>query len=173
MTLPKHVYAVKDRHGKTRWRFIKKGQPSRYLDGRPGTDAFLASYERCKDPNYVPDRQRIVRFRHVKLADFVGKSWVYFIGGTSGPVKIGTTVNLPARLKKLQTGSANRLRVLACVPGGLALEAEYHRRFAALQVNGEWFKGAPVRSEIARLRKTMNFQPTARNCFPTLEAIEK
>lgn len=42
--LPKHVYAVPDRHGKTRYRFIRKGWNSRYVQGEPGTADFHRSY---------------------------------------------------------------------------------------------------------------------------------
>ena len=41
--LPDNVRPVKDRHGKTRYRFRKVGHPSRYLKGKPGTREFYAS----------------------------------------------------------------------------------------------------------------------------------
>lgn len=43
-SLPPHVYAVKDRHGKTRYRFVRKGWQSAYLPGAPGTAQFHAAY---------------------------------------------------------------------------------------------------------------------------------
>ena len=42
--LPPHVYAVKDRHGKTRFRFVRRGHQTAYLPGTPGTAAFHAAY---------------------------------------------------------------------------------------------------------------------------------
>lgn len=42
--LPAHVYAVKDRHGRTRYRFVRKGWPSPYLPGQPTTADFHATY---------------------------------------------------------------------------------------------------------------------------------
>lgn len=42
--LPAHVYPVLDRHGKTRHRFIRKGWPSAYVKGEPGTAEFHRSY---------------------------------------------------------------------------------------------------------------------------------
>lgn len=43
--LPPHVYAVKDRHGKVRYRFRRKGWPATpYLPGTPGTAAFHEAY---------------------------------------------------------------------------------------------------------------------------------
>jgi integrase len=42
--LPPHVYAVRDRHGKVRHRFIRKGWKSRYLPGLPGEVEFHRTY---------------------------------------------------------------------------------------------------------------------------------
>lgn len=42
--LPAHVCAVKDRHGKTRYRFRRKGWKSAYLKGDPGTAEFHEAY---------------------------------------------------------------------------------------------------------------------------------
>lgn len=159
ITLPPNVTAVRDRHGRTRYRFRKKGWPSRYVHGEPGSEEFSKSYGDCLDRTYQPKARAPVRFRDLRLQAFVGGNWVYFIGASKGPVKIGTTVNLPARLKKLQTGSAVRLKVLVCIPGDAELEAEYHTMFANLRINGEWFQGAPIRREIDRLRKQMLSNP--------------
>lgn len=43
-SLPPHVYAVRDRHGKVRHRFIRKGWKSRYLPGEPGSAEFHTAY---------------------------------------------------------------------------------------------------------------------------------
>lgn len=42
--LPPHVYAVKDRHGKIRYRFVRKGWKSRYLKAEPGSAEFHLAY---------------------------------------------------------------------------------------------------------------------------------
>ena len=42
--LPPHVYAVKDRHGKVRHRYVRKGHQSRYLPGTPGSAEFHLAY---------------------------------------------------------------------------------------------------------------------------------
>ena len=42
--LPANVRPVKDRHGKTRYRFRRKGWPSAYLTGEPGSADFHRSY---------------------------------------------------------------------------------------------------------------------------------
>jgi len=42
--LPKHVYAIEDRHGKTRYRFRRKGWKAPYLPGEPGSAEFHRAY---------------------------------------------------------------------------------------------------------------------------------
>ena len=80
---------------------------------------------------------------------------VYFIGSPSqpsSPIKIGFTTDLKKRLKSLQTGSPNKLEVLAVVEAGGAQERAYHEQFAAHRLNGEWFDPHPdILAEIARL----------------------
>lgn len=167
MNLPKHVYAVKDRHGKTRYRFRKGGLLSAYLPAPTSSD-FWTAYEECFNPDREPKRKarprRPRKGSHRSLLQYRGRQLVYFIGTKGGLVKIGTTVNLPARLKKLQTGAPSRLILLACVDGGPSLEAEYHARFADLRRIGEWFRNAePIRAEIQRLQSCQNFQPKISN----------
>lgn len=74
--------------------------------------------------------------------------WVYFIqhGGPEGAIKIGTTSGNPhARLRALQTGAPEPLRLLAAVPGDARLERELHAKFEALRTRegGEWFAADP------------------------------
>ena len=73
----------------------------------------------------------------------VAPGTVYFAGGCDEivAIKIGFTAGCPrARCRKLSLASPVELVVLAAVPGTLALEAAYHRRFARLRLHGEWFK---------------------------------
>ncbi len=42
--LPAHVYRINDRHGKVRYRFIRKGWKSAYLNAEPGSAEFHADY---------------------------------------------------------------------------------------------------------------------------------
>lgn len=66
---------------------------------------------------------------------------IYFAQGVSGgPVKIGRTVCLSARLKSLQTGSPLTLKFVGVIPfGGAATEKTLHKKFANLHAHGEWF----------------------------------
>jgi len=165
MSLPANVTAAPDRHGRMRYRFRKTGLPSRYLPS-PQDPGFEEAYQQCFDPD-APRIQRIkrcpsrIKKRKMDIGQYKGGSWVYFICSRRRLVKIGTTVNLPARLKKLQTGSPFKLQIVACVEGGATLEAEYHERFCEHRVNGEWFRNqGPVSAEIERLRRA--------GCCPTV-----
>lgn len=77
---------------------------------------------------------------------------IYFIGPENGPVKIGFAVNLSKRLRDLELANAYPLKVWASVEASPALEREYHARFAAHRLHGEWFTRCPeIEAEIARL----------------------
>jgi hypothetical protein len=78
---------------------------------------------------------------------------VYFVGGETGPVKIGWTQQpIKARLKCVQNGSPVKLYVLATKPANRIQEKWYHRQFAAHRLHGEWFERTPeLLAEIARL----------------------
>lgn len=79
---------------------------------------------------------------------------VYFIASESGPIKIGIAVSPDKRLRGLQTGHHERLELLATCEGGQERERDYHKRFAAHRLHGEWFERVPeIELEIARLNK--------------------
>jgi hypothetical protein len=66
---------------------------------------------------------------------------VYFIAAERlHLVKIGRASNVSARLRQLRQIIPLRLALLGTVPGGAAVEAALHRRFAHLREHGEWFR---------------------------------
>lgn len=74
------------------------------------------------------------------------KYCVYFIQMMHGdnPIKIGITVNIFDRLRRLQHAHAYELKVIAVIPGkGRETESELHRRFADSRLRGEWFRRTP------------------------------
>lgn len=79
------------------------------------------------------------------------RSHVYFIGcGTA--VKIGIAKDVGKRLAGIQTHCPFLVSVLAICEGGRKQEREYHRRFAAHRLHGEWFSPTPeILAEIDRL----------------------
>lgn len=69
------------------------------------------------------------------------KPQVYFIQqGTTGPIKIGHSLDPASRLASLQTAHHERLRILFTEPGGRDDEAALHERFARCRISGEWFE---------------------------------
>jgi hypothetical protein len=71
-------------------------------------------------------------------------TFVYFIQeGDEGPIKIGFSRNVQERIKALQTGHAQPLRLLHAMRGTLDDEQRLHRRFARLRIQNEWFAPAP------------------------------
>lgn len=62
-------------------------------------------------------------------------SIVYAIQAGGGPVKIGTTLCIEARLKALQGANHEPLRVVRTVPGTRVLERELHARFRADRIH--------------------------------------
>lgn len=80
---------------------------------------------------------------------------VYFVGGETGPVKIGWTQQpIKERLKCIQSGSPVKLRVLATANRHRIGERQYHRQFAQYRLHGEWFERTPeIEVEIERLSR--------------------
>lgn len=68
---------------------------------------------------------------------------VYFIQAPSGLIKIGRSTDVPRRKKALQTAHGERLKLLGTIPGGVALEREFHDRWESLRQSGEWFRPTP------------------------------
>jgi hypothetical protein len=72
------------------------------------------------------------------------RSCVYFMQQASGgPIKIGFTTNLAARVASIQTATPGAIRVLATIPGGSSLEGFLHWRFERDKIRGEWFAPSP------------------------------
>lgn len=57
----------------------------------------------------------------------------------TGPVKIGYTTDLKARISGLSVGMPGGITVLATLPGGIETEQYLHERFAGCRRSGEWF----------------------------------
>jgi hypothetical protein len=66
---------------------------------------------------------------------------IYFIqSGQYGPIKIGYTDNLEKRLRSLQTGNHDDLRLIYSMPGERDDEKALHTKFAKHHIRGEWFR---------------------------------
>src|SRR5262245_9057358 len=56
-TLPPHVSTYQDRHGRTRYRFRRKGLPARSLPGEPGDERFEVTYRSAMRGERGPGRR--------------------------------------------------------------------------------------------------------------------
>lgn len=66
---------------------------------------------------------------------------VYLIQvGSEGAVKIGFAASTQRRLRALQTGNPDELRLLRTIEGGQREEKWLHKRFASQRLRGEWFR---------------------------------
>ena len=66
---------------------------------------------------------------------------VYFLrAGKTGPIKIGYTKGFAPALPQMQRGNHEPLVILSVIDGDMSKEKEFHRRFAAWRLRGEWFR---------------------------------
>jgi hypothetical protein len=65
---------------------------------------------------------------------------IYFVlNRRARAFKIGLAEDPTRRLAELQTGSPDRLELLAWIPGDGATERQWHREWAGHRLEGEWF----------------------------------
>lgn len=83
-----------------------------------------------------------VRWQMAQEIDPSRTAGVYFVRA-GAVVKVGTSQDVRARLRTLQTGCPEPLQLLAVMRGGRAEEAEVHRLFDYLRIHGEWFRAEP------------------------------
>lgn len=79
---------------------------------------------------------------------------IYFVQGIQSKlIKIGyTDTSLESRLKTLQSGSPDILRVIGTAHGSRREEQFLHRLFARYNVYGEWFNPSPELLDYIRLQ---------------------
>jgi len=87
------------------------------------------------------------------------KGYIYFIQGQlGGAIKIGYSVNPQRRLKELQTGYPDTLRILVMIPGNEYTEKIFYRQFEGSRLNGEWFRPDDcVMDKINELKRKHNY----------------
>ncbi len=71
------------------------------------------------------------------------RTFIYFIGAESGPIKIGKARNVKSRLSGIQTGHPEVLSCLGVMMGPERLEVGLHSRFSQYRLRGEWFDRSP------------------------------
>lgn len=69
-------------------------------------------------------------------------------------IKIGTTVNITERMKRLSRRTSYEYVVLAYEPGNMSLESQRHTQFRSLNICGEWFYNeGELKSFVSQLKK--------------------
>lgn len=79
--------------------------------------------------------------------------FVYFIKNEAGAIKIGITESLERRLKELQHGNSDELKIFCYIslPNrsvAYAFEFMFHDLFADFHMRGEWFNGDEIEKAI-------------------------
>jgi hypothetical protein len=81
----------------------------------------------------------------------MNKGRIYFIGAVDGDVvKIGYSIKPEHRIRQIQSGNPEKLRVLHEFAGGKSVERHLHVRFGPSRRHGEWFGNAPEIRRFAR-----------------------
>jgi hypothetical protein len=137
--LPPFVTSYRDRHGKMRYRFRRRGIDRQMPE--LGTAEFHTLYGSLL-AGIAPPTKKVDP-----------KNCVYFI--TDGhAIKIGFASCPQERIRTHQTSQPRRLRLMATAKGDHGLERLYHKRFAAHRIRGEWFElHDDILDEVARLRR--------------------
>lgn len=147
---PDRVSGFKDALERWRTRYtVIDGELVRTPEAQAEIDAWLIE----READIAREQELILEARRAPL----GYVDLYFIGGDTGPIKIGVSGNPAQRLKALQTGYPHALRILALIPEGGMQEITYHAKFAEHRLHGEWFAPHPdILAEIERLNTGAN-----------------
>lgn len=140
-----------------RWRSGRKGRGkicSRYFKTREEAEETLNSLIEAirvgqGERNKSTRNRKNYRSRNEEIDS------VYFIRPIAGgPVKIGKTRNMAARLREVQANSPALLEVLWVVSNApQGLERQLHQKFAKYRLHGEWFEDGPeIQGYIAELQ---------------------
>lgn len=78
--------------------------------------------------------------------------WIYF-AKAGHRVKIGKAKDVASRIATLQTGCPDKIEVVRTVLGGSTIERSFHKQFAHLRENGEWFR---LEGDLARFLERTN-----------------
>jgi hypothetical protein len=79
------------------------------------------------------------RTRHEFRVSYESLDHLYFFRAGDGPVKIGRAKDPVKRLKQCQTGSHDKLQMLAVLECRGFEEKIWHRAFCETRIRGEWF----------------------------------
>lgn len=97
-------------------------------------------FDYSKLPPEVAAKIRILSGPRKIRRYYRGNGCIYFLQqGDDGPIKIGYTKDLLARIKDLQVGSPYELKLILSFRGFPEKERELHAKFREHRMSGEWF----------------------------------
>lgn len=94
----------------------------------------------------LADAARLMRDPRARFLAGPGgqRTWIYFMQrGENGPIKIGRSGDPQERLRHLQRGNPDRIRIIGAYWGFQLEEAQLHEEFKASRIAGEWFEPTP------------------------------
>lgn len=155
----KHVQNIDGRlYFRRTWRENGKRMTRRHRLPDRGHPDFMAEYNRLlktagHEDMATPWVAREITTYPPRGAQGASEHDLYVIqSGDFGPVKIGRSKNVAARLRSLQTGQHERIRLLGVGVGLGHLEGDAHYAFRPIRVQNEWFQWAePVREFVKML----------------------
>ena len=77
---------------------------------------------------------------------------IYFVRALcpNGPVKIGSTIDVPARMKVVANWAPFKLELIAETPGDYVIEKRFHALFRPTHSHGEWFFWSALMSDVVK-----------------------
>lgn len=131
----------------------KAGEPRYYVRYRTGGRRSAVQHGGTfRDRSEAEARVRLIRaqlaagapVRFTDLPAPLAYRWIYFVRmGITGPIKIGSAVNVDRRIRQLQTANPYTLWLMAKVPWVEGEERRLQESFAHAQLSGEWFRPVP------------------------------
>lgn len=143
--LPKYVVVDRDRHGNERLYVRRPGDRKRRISAHLGQKDFWSQYRAIISAPLEPPAPRQEASRALKRQPVPRSAYIYVIAGSlAGPVKVGVSQNVKARLRALQISAYYKLRIFHTVQSDDAatVERAAHRllREGGYAGRGEWFR---------------------------------
>lgn len=101
--LPTYVSRFKDRHGKDRLRFRRKGYPDHYFRSPLGTEDFRIEYAHCMDPNRKRDAAEATAQKRITPGTIDDLLYQYL----AVPTRLGPTETTQAKVRSILERFAN------------------------------------------------------------------
>lgn len=107
-----------------------------------------------------------VRTTKAKIDEFVATlitGTIYFIQAEDCAIKIGRTIDIKARLRKLQADCPLEVRLIGTIQGDPGNEKKIHQKFQRYRIHGKWFRiNKSILNYIAKYKKEeIHYDPSS------------